>query len=108
MSDEFQDRKGIHIKLDKNVHHALRVRLFKEGISMQEMFDEFARQVVTDSNLANKIVKSLINKKMLKALEGPVMTQKRRTDSFNELDSDRLYDMIDEASSKKEKIDENC
>ena len=94
-ADLFQDKKCIHVKLDKNVHAELRSRLFKHNLSMQEVFDEFAKLFVSDDNKATRIVENLVQRKLKEAIEG-LSRPKRSERSFNELDHDALYDLIDE------------
>jgi len=94
MSDIFVDKKSIHFKLDKEVHFALRAKLFKHNITMQELFDEFARLVATDTAKGQSIIESIINKKVKKVLSGPKPVRRKKKESFNELDSDALYNMI--------------
>jgi hypothetical protein len=97
-TDLFQDRKCIHVKLDKDVHAALRAQLFKHNLSMQEVFDEFAKLFVTDDVRASRIVESLVMRKITEALEGTKKSKKakKRSDrKINELDHDSLYHLID-------------
>lgn len=94
-ADIFQDRKCIHIKLDKDVHAAFRGKLFKHNLSMQEVFDEFAKQFVTDDTRAVRIVEQLVMRKVKEAIEGK---PKKRDGSVNELDHDTIYDLIEEGA----------
>lgn len=93
-TDLLQDRKCVHVKLDKEVHAALRSRLFQHNLSMQEVFDEFAKLVVSEDNRAEKIVERLVMRKVKEAIEGK--PKKQRDRSVNELDHDALYDLIEE------------
>jgi hypothetical protein len=95
--DTFVDKKSIHFKLDKDVHLALRAKLFKYNISMQELFDEFAILVVTDVPKARSIVESILNKKMKSVLSGEKKRKKKKREVFNEVDTDTLYNMINES-----------
>jgi len=94
--DTFVDKKSIHFKLDKDVHLALRAKLFKYNISMQELFDEFAILVVTDVPKARSIVESILNKRMKSVLSGEKKRKKKKREVFNEVDTDTLYNMINE------------
>lgn len=94
MSDIFVDKKSIHFKLDKELHYALRAKLFKHNITMQELFDEFARLVATDTARGQTIIESIINKKVKKVLGGSTRAKRKKKESFNELDSETLYNMI--------------
>jgi len=95
--DTFVDKKSIHFKLDKDVHLALRAKLFKYNISMQELFDEFAILVVTDVPKARSIVESILNKRMKSVLSGEKKRKKKKREVFNEVDTDTLYNMINES-----------
>lgn len=92
-TDLLQDRKCVHVKLDKNVHAALRAKLFQHNLSMQEVFDEFAKLVVTDDSRAGRIVEHLIMRKVKEAINGK---PKKRDRGINELDNDTLYNLIEE------------
>lgn len=96
-TDLFQDRKCIHVKLDKGVHAALRTRLFQHNLSMQEVFDEFAKLIATDDPKAIKIVEQLIMRKIRAEIEGK---PKRHDRSVSELDHDALYDLIEEGADE--------
>jgi hypothetical protein len=62
---------------------------------MQELFDEFARMVATDTPKANSIVNSIVNKKIKRDLSG-ISTRRKKRESFSEFDSDTLYGMIND------------
>ena len=68
--DAFVDKKSVHFKIDKDVHLALRAKLFKYNLSMQEIFDEFANLVVTDTPKAHSIIESILNKRLKSILGG--------------------------------------
>jgi len=95
-TDLFQDRKCVHVKLDKDVHASLRAKLFQHNLSMQEVFDEFAKLFVTEDSRANRIVEQLVMRKVKEAIEGK---PKKLDRSVNELDHDTLYDLIEEGTT---------
>jgi hypothetical protein len=97
--DILQDRKCIHVKLDKDVHAALRAKLFKHNLSMQEVLDEFSKLVASGDGRAEKIIEALVKRKVREALEG---LPKRRERNVNELDHDTLYDLIEEGLDSDE------
>jgi hypothetical protein len=94
-TDLLQDRKCVHVKLEKDVHAAFRARLFKHGISMQEVFDEFAKLVCSDDSKATKIVEALIMRKIREVIDGAPKKKRRNERKINELDHDALYDLIE-------------
>ena len=95
MTDIFVDKKSIHLKLDRNVHFALRAKLFKHNVTMQELFDEVARLVATDAARGQTIIESIITKKIKKVLStNSSVVKRKKKESFSDLDSDALYNMI--------------
>lgn len=97
-SDLFTDRKSVHFKISKEVHFALRAKLFKHNISMQELFDEFAHIIVTDAPRGQSIIETVVNKK-IKQITGKSPKKKKR-ESFGEFDSETLYSMINDSGDK--------
>lgn len=98
-SDVFIDKKCIHVKLSKETHTALRTKLFKHNISMQDLFEECARLVASETQRGQSIVESIVNRKIKDAISG---TGKKKKDiSFGELDADTLYNMINGSSEKE-------
>lgn len=93
----FEDRKSIHVKLSKDVHFALRAKLFKYSISMQELFDEFARMVATDTAKGQAVLNSIVARKTKNALEGKPRKKKEPIRTF---DADALYDLINGIDDK--------
>lgn len=92
-ADIFQARKCVHVKLTKEVHAALRARLFQHNISMQEAFDEFAKQVVEGTRSGNIMIEAVVNRKLKEVLEGKT-SKSTKNESFGELDSESLYHLI--------------
>lgn len=99
-TDLLQDRKCVHVKLDKEVHAALRARLFQHNLSMQEVFDEFAKLIASDDSRANRMLEQLVMRKVRDAIEGKPKRVRER--SVGELDHDTLYDLIEEGSKPDE------
>jgi len=95
--DLFQDRKCIHIRLEKDVHTAFRQLMFEYGLSMQEIINEFARRASEKDPKAIKIIDQYAKFKIdeqLKKLQSPVV--KKANEKVSELDHDTLYDLIEE------------
>lgn len=93
--DIFQDRKSIHIKLSKESHAALREKLFKFGLTMQDVFEELAVLVLSDNSRADRLIQSIIRKKIKEQLDGPKKNVSHRR-SMNEFDAETLYNLIEE------------
>jgi arginine deiminase len=97
-TDLLVDKKCIHFKLSKEVHHALRAKLFEHNISMQELFDEFAQSVVADAYKGRWFIDSIVNRKIKEALG--TSKKKKKSGGMSELDSDTLYSIINQVQSK--------
>ena len=106
-TDLFQINKCVHIKLSKEVHTELRAKLFRYGISMQEIFVEFARLIVEDSPKGISIVNAFINRKIRKDIDDPFMKLKRPTKKFNDVDCESLYRLINDDEDSEQKEDDS-
>ena len=96
-SDILLDKKCIHIKLDKDTHFALRAKLFKHNITMQDLFEECARLVATETSKGQSIVDSIASRKIQEAISG---TKKKKQIIVSDMDAEALYNMIN-ASTKE-------
>lgn len=90
--DLFQDKKGLHVKLDKEVHTALRTLCFQRGITMQDIFCEFARLLITSDKRATGLLDSFILKKLNKSTKP--QNKRKKMPTFSEPDKESLYDLI--------------
>jgi hypothetical protein len=96
-TDILHDKKCIHIKLTKDVHLKLREKLFQYQLSMQSIFDEFARLVIEDEKSAIKVLEDLALKRAREQIEKPIKkSTSYNRDSINELDHNTLYNMIND------------
>lgn len=93
----FQERKSVHINLDKDVHLAFRTLSFKYNLSMQEIFDEFAKLVASDNRAALNIIERLVMKKVNDIIEGK---KKEQYERIRELDHTALYDLISQGDKE--------
>jgi len=93
--DIFQDRKSIHIKLSKESHAALREKLFRFGLTMQDVFEELADLVLSDNSRADRLIQSIIKKKIKEQFEGPKKNIRNRR-PMDEFDAETLYNLIEE------------
>ena len=59
-------RKSMHINLTLPTHVAFKIVAAKNQLSMQELFEEFARQVVEGDSRMLEIVKDLKDRKIQK------------------------------------------
>lgn len=89
----FSDKKCVHIKLNADTHIALKAILFKKKISIQELFEEFAQQIISEKSFGKKVVDSLYNKKVEAFLSG-----RKRINTppklMSNIDVDIIYDAI--------------
>jgi hypothetical protein len=98
--DVFQDRKCLHIKLKKETHADFKIALFKLGLSMQEVFEEFARQAGDGKGPAIKILNSASKKKLKAILSGKPRSRKK--EKFGQLDVESLYAVISSINENEE------
>ena len=52
-------KKSVHVNISKSAHAAFRIACFERGLSMQEVFEEFAQRVALESNDALGILDEL-------------------------------------------------
>jgi hypothetical protein len=45
---DFETKKSLHVTLTRETHSALRVMLFKQHLSMQEVFEELAIRIISE------------------------------------------------------------
>lgn len=89
--DLFQKRKSIHVKLTKESHTALREMLFKHGVTMQDVFQEFAEDILKDEKKAAKMVSRVVEKKLLTEIR---RGSRNILHPMGEYDSDTLYNLL--------------
>lgn len=100
-SDLFRSRKGIHLKLTKEVHSGLRQRLFLRGLSMQEVFDELARLICVEDKRLEKILDEYVKRKLQEELDRLSRPGSHSKEKIGELDQDALYDLISSSAGDK-------
>ena len=79
----FETRKSLHINLTRDTHSALKVTAFENDLSMQEIFEALAIQVVEQDPYMVKFLQDLKTKKRQKKLS-----------KFTATDAETLYDVI--------------
>lgn len=101
-TDLFQDRKCIHIKLEKDVHASFRQLMFEYGISMQETLNEFARVASARDRKAIAIIERYVDRKIKEQMERiEAGKPKKKIQKVSELDHDTLYDLIEESNNEE-------
>ena len=97
--DIFFGRKSVHIKLARDVHTALREKLFKHGITMQDLFHEAAEMAVHDGVRSEKLLERISKKKLLASLEKLDSVKNTR---IGELDVDIMYNLLEGSDDDKD------
>lgn len=98
-TDAFFGKKSVHVKLTKEVHTSLREKLFRYGITMQDLFQEAAEMAVHEGTRSEKLLEKIARKKLLASLEKPLRGQ---SSSSNEIDSETMYNLLEESSDDNE------
>lgn len=80
----FQTHKSVHVKLTTGTHSALRIELFRRGLSMQEVLEALSCEIVEGNSHISKILDILEYNKKHKISEKKVV----------ESDADSVFDAI--------------
>jgi len=84
----FQNNKSVHISMSKGIHAQFRIALFERGLSMQEVFERLAAEVVYGNTQLNKILDELeYNKK-----------HKIKTKKVTQADAESVFEAIADVS----------
>lgn len=102
-TDAFFGKKSVHVKLTKEVHALLREKLFRHGITMQDLFQEAAELAVYEGVKSEKLLEKISRKKLIASLEKPSKSQ-NIIDS--KIDSEIMYNLIEEHSYDDEQAKE--
>ena len=81
---DFETRKSVHINLTRETHAALRMMTFKHHLSMQEIFEETARQIIEGQPYMMNLLETLAESKRTKAIEG-----------FSDTDAESIFRAIE-------------
>ena len=60
----FETNKSIHINLTLGTHGTFRGKLFKKGLSMQEVLEECAIRIANDDSYMEKLLEALVERKI--------------------------------------------
>ena len=97
--DLFFTRKSVHVKLSKEIHTSLREKLFKYGITMQDLFHEAAEMAVLDGIRSEKLLEKISRKKLLASLDKIDRSKKL---NLGELDSETMYNLLEGSDDDKD------
>ena len=92
--DLFFHKKSVHVKLTKEVHTSLREKLFRHGITMQDLFQEAAEMVLVEGPKSEKLLEKISKKKLLETV-GKI--NRSQSMQLGELDSDTLYNLLEDS-----------
>tara|TARA_Y100000034_G_C6546627_1_gene236022 strand:- start:233 stop:514 length:282 start_codon:yes stop_codon:yes gene_type:complete len=82
---DFETKKSLHINLTKETHAEIKVCAFRHDLSMQEIFEELARQIVEG------------DRHMLKMLEEIQLRKRmRETRKFSQTDAESIFKVIED------------
>jgi hypothetical protein len=90
--DLFQTKKSVHIKLTKESHTALREKLFRYNVTMQDLFQEVTDLVLAEGDRSEKLLQRVVKKKLLNELE---KLDRREKLVLGEFDSETLYNLLE-------------
>lgn len=88
----------MHIKLAKEQHAALREKLFRFGITMQDLFREAAEMALAEGDRGEKLLQRIAKKKMKDALD---RLHKKNHMQIGDLDSETLYNLLEDSDGAK-------
>ena len=98
--------KRIQVKLDRATHADFKAQLAQHGLSMQEAFAEFARQVGSGglyaNNLLIRMIKTQVKEELATVGLKPMAMPRTKVSRLPELDSEQLYDLINEVDEGPE------
>lgn len=100
----FENKKDLHIRVDRKAHAFVKSKLMHTGVSLQELFDEIATKLATDEMFMNKIVNSIVARKMKTMLQVETPERKRMINvgSLEHSDTEMLYDLINQETDIEE------
>lgn len=99
LRDMFVDKKSIHVKLKPDIHASLRGKLFHYNLTMQDIFDGFAKLVAKDDKKAIKILEYLAQDKIENTIlraenKEKIKKEEHRQYYLSELEEEAMYNLI--------------
>ena len=91
--DLFASKKSVHIKMTKEQHAALRTKLFRYDLTMQDLFFYAACSVLDGTPAADKYLERISRSKLKKVVDDLHNTGRLH---IGEFDSETLYNLIEE------------
>lgn len=100
--------KNVHVKLDSATHAGFKSKLVQLNVSMQDAFEEFAREVAAGVPYSVRIAERVVRQKLKSELDSvgmkPLKNLGRKHGTINELDVETLYDLINEEDNDEVKL----
>jgi len=97
-NDLFQNKKSVHINLSKEVHTALREKLFRHNITMQDLFQEAADLILQDGSAAERLIQRISKRKMMTSLQ---RLDKKNNSQMGQFDAETLYNLLEAQDDRK-------
>lgn len=102
-TDVFFNKKSVHVKLTRETHTLLREKLFRHGITMQDLFQEAAEMAVSEGVRSEKLLEKIAKKKLMSSLQKLESNQKT---VIGDIDSEMLYNLLEETDDDKQSASE--
>lgn len=100
-NDLFFGRKSVHVKLTKEIHASLREKLFRYGVTMQDLFQEAAEAVLLEGPRSDKLLQKIAKKKVLAEIN---KTHRIYLKQVGELDSEMLYNLLEDENDAEDAL----
>lgn len=88
--DQLEKKKSLHFNISRSSHSSLRIACFKNGITMQDFFEEVSQLVEAESPVMLTIMEDISEKKRNKQIE-----------KFSKTDEESLYTIIEKEMREK-------
>lgn len=94
--DLLMTRKSLHVNIKKDNYVALRTLLIKHSISLQELFNECAKQVVEGTPVGIGIINDIVSRKLKERLDRAYGREKKNKQEpkIDKIDTETLYKLI--------------
>ena len=84
------NKKSVHFNISKDAHAAFRIACFERSLSMQEAFEEFVQQILSETPHMIRLLDQVAENKKNKAEK-----------KFSKEDVKSIFDMLEEADPLK-------
>ena len=91
----FLDKQSIHIKLPRDIHHALKIKLLQYEVTMQDFFEEAALGILKDDNETDKQLKAIKKIAIKKEIKRVAEKQTSKNNRESNIDAELLYNLLE-------------